>query len=301
MRALVLAALVSLAPLTAHADAAKAWSTAKAALPVDTAAVVNINVSALTKSPLFVALLPVILKKKPELQSKLDDIKRLCQLDMMDVVQGVVVALDADSGKGVVYIAVGKLDQPKLAACLHLISVDKKVPEITFTRTGNIVEAVEDKQKIYYAWAASDVIAFALDIHDRAELEKWTGGKGGISKSKVGPVLGKATTTAPIWGASGVEKPADPTLPMKSGYGSIKFTSGNVVVDFHAGMKNAKDATTGSVQANTNLSDAKKNLPAGVADLLKGITVTSVGDEVVIKMTASEKDLATMAPLLGMM
>jgi len=299
-RLLVLASLVSL-PLTAHADAGKAWTTAKAALPADTAAIVSANVSAMTKSPLFAAVLPVLLKKKPDLASALDDMKRVCKLDMLSVVQGVVFALDADNGKGAIYASVTGVDQPKVAACLQAIAKDKKGPDVTFTKTGNVIEAVADKQKIYYGWAASDVIVVALDVHDRAELDKWMGGKGAISKGLVGPVLAKAATGATIWGASGVEKAADPMLPMKLGYASVKLAGGNVALEFHAGMKTKKDATDGAAKANQGVTELKPNLPDGIKDLLNKLTISAVNDEVVMKFSASEKDLLVLTPILGML
>ena len=300
-RFLVLATLTSLAPITAHADAAKAWSAAKANLPSDATIVAGFNFGAIAKSQIFTEMFPKLVASSADLKEFLDLAKSACGIDPITAVAGAVIATDADKKSGVVYLALNGLDQAKLAACADKLAKAKGKGDekISFKKDGNIIEVTSTKQSksVFYGWVGSDVIVIPKD-GDKAGLQRWMGGKG-FSTSALGKVVGKVNTGAAAWGATTESKSIQAGMNMKGGYGSLDIAQGKITVGAHVVLGSPAEATQASTEANKQLAQLKTSgqLPAMFNSLLASLKVTSAADELVVGASAPEKDILAVAQM----
>ena len=300
-RFLLLATVTSLAPISAHADASKAWTAAKANLPADATIVVGVNMGAIAKSQIFAEMFPKLVASNPDLKDFLDLAKTSCGIDPITAVAGAIVATDADKKGGVVYLALNGLDQPKLASCADKLAKAKGKGDekITFKKDGNIVEVTSTKQTkpVYYGWIGSDVIVIPKD-GDKVGLQRWMSGKG-FSGSALGKAVGKVNTNAAAWGATTESKSLQPGMNMKGGYGTLDVAKGNITVGAHVTLGSPAEATQAATEANKQLGQVKASgqLPAMFNSLLGSLKVTSAADELVIGASAPEKDVLAVAQM----
>ncbi len=301
-RFLVLATLTSLAPITAHADAAKAWSAAKANLPSDATIVAGFNFGAIAKSQIFTEMFPKLVASSADLKEFLDLAKSACGIDPITAVAGAVIATDADKKSGVVYLALNGLDQPKLAACADKLAKAKSKggdEKITFKKDGNIIEVSSTKQtkSVFYGWVGSDVIVIPKD-GDKVGLQRWMNGKG-FATSPLGKIAGRVNTGAAGWGATTETKQVQPGMTMKGGFGSLDVAKGNITVNAHVMLSSPAEATQASTEANKQLTQIKTSgqLPAMFNSLLASLKVTSEGGDLVVGANAPEKDVLAVAQM----
>ncbi len=301
-RFLVLATLTSLAPITAHADAAKAWSAAKANLPSDATIVAGFNFGAIAKSQIFTEMFPKLVASSADLKDFLDLAKSACGIDPVTAIAGAVVATDGARTSGVVYLALNNLDQPKLASCADKLAKAKSKggdEKITFKKDGNIIEVTSTKQSksVFYGWVGSDVIVIPKD-GDKAALQRWMGGKG-FAGSALGKLAGKVNTGAAGWGATTESKQVQPGMNMKGGYGSLDVAKGNITVNAHVVLGTPAEAAQASTEANKQLAQIKTSgqLPAMFTSLLASLKVTSEASDLVVGANAPEKDVLAVAQM----
>jgi hypothetical protein len=303
-RFLVLATLTSLAPITAHADAAKAWSAAKANLPSDATIVAGFNFGAIAKSQIFTEMFPKLVASNADLKDFLDLAKSACGIDPITAIAGAVVATDTARTSAVVYLALNNLDQSKLASCADKLAKAKSKggdEKITFKKDGNIVEVTSTKQSksVFYGWVGSDVIVIPKD-GDKASLQRWMGGKAAFTGSTLGKLAGKVNTGAAGWGATTESKAVQPGMDMKGGYGSLDLAKGNITVNAHVVLATPAMAAQASTEANKQLAQIKTSgqLPAMFTSLLASLKVTSDASELVVGANAPEKDVLAVAQML---
>jgi hypothetical protein len=297
----VFAVAVCLVPLRADADAAKAWAAAKTNLPSTTNVLVGLNLTTLTKSSLFSMAFPLLLAQQPDVKSGLDLIKTTCKIDPMTVIDGLVVGMDKDQNTGAVFLALNGVDEAKIARCLEDVAKSKGQTDakVTITKDGTISEMTDGKHKAYVSWIGKDVLVMPLKFDDKAQLQKWTGAKGGLAKAPIGKVLSKVDTRAGIWAVTANEQDLD-GMKMKIGYGSLNSMKGSLVADLHIVVASAADAKSIADKAQTELAAkaADPALAANLQTMLKGVSVKSAGSEVLVKATMIEKDLLSLAGAL---
>ncbi|MCX5741812.1 MAG: hypothetical protein NT062_04845 [Proteobacteria bacterium] len=306
-----LAALIAVPLVSSPASAdTKALTAAQKSLGGNANVIIGVNVGSIVSSKLFQTMWPAMLAKGgADMKEGLDLADKQCGLDPLKAISDVVVAMDKDSKKGVVYIGLNdKLDQAKLEACTVKIGTAKKKPIPTFKKTGNLVEMTPGEKgregdKKYYAWVSADVIAVSTE-GDKDALAKWTGGKGLDKKAGLGALMAKTATTGAMWGAANVSNTVAPGVDVKGGYGSVGMSGGNLSVDVHAVMADAKVATDTATKATAQLAavtGAKgAGIPPGIQKALKAVTISGVGSEVVVKAGLSEADMQMLLGLLMM-
>lgn len=318
MRLVTIAAAVALAasPLAAHAET-KAWAAAKAGLPADTKLVIGIDMAALTKTQLFSTYYQKVLAKADASDTRvIDAVKAACKLDPMTSVQSVVIATndrgsDGDAD-GAAYIAFNGLDKAKLATCLPAAieiahaqkakeqakdkdakPVEPKADKVAIKNDGNITVITKGDTTSYIAWTASNVLVVPFHATDKAALTRWMSGKGALAKTSLQKSIAKANTSATIWGAGELTKELQPGTTLKGGYGSFNGAKGNLDVDTHLTLGSAEQATKLATDAKNQIEQAQKGgmLPPALAGLVKGVAISAANDELVIKASATEKDV----------
>ena len=292
------------APDRAAADAARAWAAAKDNLPAQTALVIGADLTAITRSQIFNTLVTLAMAKEPDAKKVFETIKTSCKIDPMTAVQGVVYAADADRKQGVVYLSMGPgLDQAKLTSCAEQVAKAQgaKDAKLTVTKVGAVTEITTDGKKSYISWIGADVLVVGKDVHDKAALEKWIGQKGALAKSPVAKLHGTANTKGAIWGVSSIVKELEPGVKMKTAYGALTMTGGNLGLDLHTTLDSAKAATDAVTKANTQIAQVTSSaqLPANIKTMLKQVSVKSAGPDVTVKASVPEADLLGLLSLMG--
>jgi hypothetical protein len=298
-KTLIIAALLVAIPVLARAQSAsRSWTAAQGVLPADLTVVAGVNMNVVRKSQLFTTLFPALIASEADARQTLDTIKASCSIDVVTVVSDFVVAMDK-SEKGAIYMALTGVDEKKVTSCLVAVGAKMANAKITAKRTGNIVEYSESgsKDKIYAGWIGTDVLVIALDPEDKALLERMMGGKGVGKTGDMARNIKSVNTGAAVWAAV-VQKEAMSGGTMKGGYGSLDLAGGIMNLDGHMVMGSAKEASAAAAEANKQIAGAAGSLGPDMDKVIKAVKVSSAGDELVFKMSISEKDVMTLMGML---
>ncbi len=287
----VVASCISLVALTANADT-RAWTAAKAGLPSDAKIVIGLDVGALQKTQLFTTYYPKLLAQNGT-GATFDKLKTECKIDPLVAVTSFVVATTSDQSEGAAYVSVSGIDRAKVSACFQSPGMSEKGTKVTVKQSGDIMEVNDGKATSYFGWVGKDVIVVPLKPEDKAQLQKWMGGKGALATSDVGKSLAKVNTSAALWGAGIATKEIKPGTTIKGGYGTVQTKTGNLDLDIHAVMASADQAKQFATDAKKQVDQMKQanGLPPAIAALAKGVTINAANDEVVVKANVVEKDL----------
>jgi hypothetical protein len=285
---------LSLLSVDARANT-RAWSAAKAGLPADARIVVGMDVAALRKTQVFAALLPRLLDKA-DADSVFKSIKAACKTDPVAMMQSAVIATSEDQEHGAVYIALAGIDRARLSSCVQAAAqqqADKDV-KVTIKHDGNVMQMSDGTESVFLGWVGKDVLVLPIKAQDRAELVKWTGGKGALAKSPVGKRLAKVNTAAALWVAADTIQEVQ-SVTIKGGYAAVTFSKGNLDADVRAVAESAAQATTLATTAQQRLDEARQIvlLPPAVGAVLRGVTIGSAAEEVVLKANVPEGDLVS--------
>jgi hypothetical protein len=285
----------------ARADVSRAWAAAKAGLPADTKIVVGVDVAAVQKTQLFATYYPR-LHDRPEVAGLLDAIKDGCKLDPLAVIQGIVFASWGERNDGVLYLAISGVDRNKLSSCLQATAqaapqqaeARDKPASVLIKQAGNITEVSRGGVTGYFGWVGKDVVVVALHTTDKPSLVKWMSGKGALARSDLGKLLARVNTSVAIWGARAGTMEVQPGMTTRGGYGAVSYARGQLSADLHAVMEDAGHAGSASMIINQELTLAKATgqIPSEVAPVLEAVTVSADNDEVRIKASVAEKDVA---------
>ena len=296
------AAAVCLISFRAEAGADKAWAAARANLPKDTSVVVGLDLAQLTKSSLFSFAFPLLLSQQADVKDGLDLVKSACQLDPLASVQGVVIGTDDAQSHGAIYIAVEGLDQAKLVSCLEAVGKAKgKDAEVAVRTVGKVTELGVGDKTIYLTWIGTSVLVLPLEFTSKDDLQRWSGGKGGLARSRVSKGTRKVNTRAAMWAVSAVAKELDDKVKMKLGYGAVTLAAATIAADLHVQVGSPADARAAADKAQGELSQLAANpgLAANLRAVLTSVSVTSAGDEIAVKGAMPESDvLSLMAALM---
>lgn len=281
--------------VSAHARAEpKAWTAAKAGLPADAKIVVGVDFAAIQKTQLFATYYPQLIEKA-DTDKLFATMKDTCKIDLLAAVQGLVVATADDREDGAVYLAVSGVDKAKLSSCLQRMvqGMADKTAKVTLKQDGNITQVSDGKDTAFVGWVGKDVLVVSLHAKDKPSLLKWMGGKGALARSEFGKSIAKINTSATLWGAADATQEVQTGITAKGGYGAATFSKGNLDVDLHAVMATADQATTMASSTKQQLEMVKlvPKLPPEIPAMLKTVTVTAAGEEVVFKGSFAEKDL----------
>jgi hypothetical protein len=292
------ASLVTLAAAPAHADT-KSWTAAKAIAPESTAVVVSVDVTAIQKSTIYQSMVPALIAQEDDAKEGLDTIKASCGIDALTVITDVTVVMNDPDGddQGLIVVGLNGINEAKTVACLKKIAKkEKKV--LTAKKAGKITELSikGERDKMYMAWLGKDVVAFATEPDQKALLTKMMAGKG-VSAALSAP-LGKVNTSAAGWMAFAKSMPIGPAGTMKTAYGSVNLTGGNIAVDVNVVMSSAAEAKKVVDEARKELAKGSAQLPPELQKVIKAIALTAAGDTVTVKLSLPESEAMSLLGLV---
>ena len=294
----------------AHADApGDAWAAAKGVIAPNPWVVMGLNLTALKGSSLFQQLFPQLLAQAGTAQEGLDRVKATCDIDVVAVVQGGVVALD-ETQKGAIYLSTKGMNSAKVGECLtKLAAKEEPAKKVTASKPDaqGIVEYTvqgDAQQHLYVAFLGKGVLVIATDALDKPALQKWLSGKGASAGTPTARALGSVNTGAPFWMVIAQEKSLAPDVnaTMKVIYGHADLAAGNINGDFRVLVGSAKEATDLSAYAQKQLDEVKKSgsLPPQAITLMQSVRIANAGDELQLKASMPEKEALTfLAAAMG--
>lgn len=289
------AVVVFFASFTARA-ATKSFTAATASLPSDIEILATSNLKSVRGTETFKKLFPELLKKSREAGDTVDTIKKECGIDPTTAFDDATLGLEKRE-RGAVFIAMSGVTETKLLDCVSKIAKSKTKSTVTSKKTGNVTEVKNDKSgdTLYFSWMAGDVLVLATDPEDKALLEKMIGGKGGVSKSKVGARLAKIDSTAALSVIWGKVTPVD-KMTVKNGELTLTASRGNVTVATTVEMGSSKEAEQVAAAANllSTFVNVPKSAPKELDKILKSLTAKASGSDVNITASSTEKELVTV-------
>jgi hypothetical protein len=298
MRAITCALVVvlGLGAGTARADVSKAWAAAKDNLPGNTQIFVAVDVAALAKLPMFGKVLAAVEKEERDLDKAHKLITKACGWDPITVIEGVVIAGDPTTKKGLAVYVQLSIDRAKASTCLEamLRDVAGTKEKITIKQDGKYTVASAGTRKddtAYFPWVAPNVVMIVPKPDDKSVVDAWHGQKT-FSTSPVAALLGKVDQKALVGGAFATDKP-DAWVPVTKAYGTWTNTAGKLTWNVLATFPDAKTATSMVDDLTKEVKrTATSDKPASYKKLWSSLSLKAAGAEVTMSSTATDKDLA---------
>jgi hypothetical protein len=302
---LLLAALAVSLAATARADApGDAWAAVKNRLPANPYVVMGANFATIKGSSLYQQVVEPLIKQNGDVSRGLDLVSSKCGINVVDVVQGAVVAID-EHQKGIIVLSTKGMDAARVTDCLGKVAeADDKPKKVTASKPAarGIVEcaASGESKKIYMAFLPKGVIAMATDPETKPLLERWMTGKGSPTSGPTGRALATVNTSAAVWLVVTQEKPMDPiNATMKVVYGTADVGGGNVNADFRIVTATPKQAGDLAAYANKQIDDLKKpdnsaQVPPELQRVIKTVRIVPNGDEVQLKASLPEAEALSL-------
>lgn len=286
---------------SAAADTSKAWATARDQLPATTRAVAVIDVAAGAKTQIGMKLLEVAIKEERDIRELYGLVKKVCQADPVSLVEGIVIAGDPATGRGVLFAQLS-IDRAKVAACIEgaLRSVGPKKPQLK--TDGNITQINYESDTLYLAWVAPQVVAISFEPEKKDALLAWIGQKGALAKTGVPAQIAKVDTKAVAWGALALDKPLDDDdFSVVSAHGAVTQGKAGLSISVRGTFSDAKKAkeTHGKMQKDLKEEAASKRTPPALKRLLSAVVLAAKDAELTISASASEADvIAVLSELM---
>jgi hypothetical protein len=304
MRTRILAVLATLLLFTASAQAdTKSWAAVKAKLPAGTQIVVGIDVTALAKTTVYAQVIQKFLDEEKDAKQGFDAIKAGCGVDVTTAVtDATIVAMAEPKEQILVAIGLNGIDKDKVSSCMQTIIGGSGSTKLTAKTKGKVTEysLAGKSEKLYIAWLAKDVIALTDDPTTKGKLEKMLAGK--AAKGDLKKMIGKTTTTSPVWFAVAMKEKIDEINgTFKGAYGQADLAAGTFTGKANAVVGSADEATKVAAMGNAELAKATVEIAKILPDLatvLKTARITATGAEVNVTGTVTEKQILGLIPQL---
>jgi hypothetical protein len=278
----------------ASATPNKSFTAAKGVLPSSIEVVGSSNVKAIRSTTLFQKLFPQLIQQEKDVADGLDKVKRTCGIDAVGSIDDVTVGVEGKD-VGLILVALSGVTEQKLTDCIVKIAKNETGETVTTKKSGNVIEFSSSKgnKKLYAAWLPGDVLAFGSDPTDKALLDRMLSGKGALDKSGIGPFLGKLAFDSAFAIAWSKQMPIE-KWTMKGGVLDVALAGSTFNGTTTIKLASSKEANEIASTGKQELSRAQSSAPKEIANVLKTILISSSGDEVTVKASATDKDLLAL-------
>ena len=265
-------------------------------MPADTSVAIGLDVTALAKSKTFQKLLPLLLSSQKEVKRGLEEFKVACKLDPLVAIKSIVVGLDATQSDGAVFINIPNFTPVKLQTCMQQIAKAEgkgaKTGSLKLRTVEHVTELSNHGRSLFFGWIGSDVLVMVpKHLESREALRAWM--NGGFDKGPLSKLMTSVNTSSAVFLASAAGKKIDASYTIKKGFGWLTLEKGNLAVKLDADMGSEASAKAVVAETNADLVQARENLPLPqLADMVRNVSITQSGTEMVITGTAVEKDFA---------
>jgi hypothetical protein len=286
--------LLGRASARVEADVSKAWAAAKDNLPANARAIGAIDVAAAVKTSTYAAIFAAISREEKDFAKAYEGIKQTCKMDPAQVIEGLIIAGDPDSERGILLVQ-HSIDRKKLGTCIQdVLRMIVGEPKATAKDDGAYITVAAGNDAVHFRWVNANVLAISFKPEKKAEYDTWLGGKGALAKSKLGEQVGKLDTKAIAWGAAAFDKPLDDNdLPVLTASGIVTHANKAFTLKLRGTMKDAKGAANVLAEMTKEIDrDLKKpRTPEPMKKLMRAIKIAATGADVTLDANMSETDL----------
>jgi hypothetical protein len=275
------------------------WDAVKRVVPVNAIGVVRLNLAALRKTSPFATHFPTLLGKEPKVKEALQDIQRLCKIDVVGSVEDLVLVIQTGDKVGA-FVKIQGVTQTKATACLASLARSKK-DSLTAQKSGNIVEYSfkKSKDKYYVGWLTPDVAVIASDVANRDLLESMLQpSHESLLALEIERKLTSENINGLAWGATSYSAQITPVATMKGAYGAVGVAGGVMSIQARLRFSSANEASRAVTEFNRQIAQTITRLPPTLSRMAQGIRLGSVGDEMTIAISVSEADVGSVISFL---
>lgn len=279
---------------TAHAES-KSWAAVKGSIHGKANIVMGGNLAAARSTKVFSSALQMMLSEEEDAKRAFEMIKTGCNIDVPAAIADFTVVM-RDGDDPLVVLALDGLDEAKLVGCVETLAAKElgKAVKLTAKKKGKITtySVPGEKEKLYFAWLAKDVLAFSEDPTAKGKLEKLLAGK--AAKGALGKYLGKVNSDHALWAGVSMKEKED-GLTILGGYGSVDLAAGKWNGTAHIVMGSDKDANTAAAMGNQGLGEIRtKAKGTSVSAMINSLVLAAVGAELEVKATLADADLTQL-------
>ena len=254
-----------------------------------------VNLAAAGSTKVFSSALQMMLSEEEDAKRAFEMIKTGCNIDVPAAIADFTVVM-RDGDDPLVVLALDGLDEAKLVGCVETLAAKElgKAVKLTAKKKGKITtySVPGEKEKLYFAWLAKDVLAFSEDPTAKGKLEKLLAGK--AAKGALGKYLGKVNSDHALWAGVSMKEKED-GLTILGGYGSVDLAAGKWNGTAHIVMGSDKDANTAAAMGNQGLGEIRtKAKGTSVSAMINSLVLAAVGAELEVKATLADADLTQL-------
>ncbi len=284
----------------------RAWTTLRPLLPESIVLAGQVNVATLRGSDTFKQLRRLA-EKDHDTSDIIGAFRSGCDVDLSEVVQDIAFAVTEGSDNQMLvalsFKGVGEADLLRCGEAAVTKKLNKGTPvKIEAKHTGAIVEysVAGEREHVFASWLAPDVVAFASDPTDRAQLERLIGGKGGwagaaTTRRGFGALLPGAAAWLVYVKAEHVD-----SYDLKLAAASANLSGGQLQLDlslFLADADSAKKAAADWTAQRDQLATGGRGVPPLVGQLVKAVQIVPADDVVHVTLAVPEKDFLSFFSL----
>ncbi len=289
--AAVVAVSVLALSTTAHAGS-KSWAAVKNSINAKATIVAGGSAGPVRSSKMFGSAVQLLLSEEHDAAEAFTMIKDTCSIDVIAAIADFTVVMQNPDDPLIVFGLDG-VDETKAVACIEAIALKQegKAVKLTAKKKGKVTtySVPGEKQQLYMAWLAKDVLAFTSDPTAKGKLEKMLAGK--AAKGALGKLVAKVNTDAPLWAAVAMKETED-GMHINGGYGQIEFAGGKFTGAAHVVLGSADEAAQAAAMGNAGLGEIKqKAAKTSVAALLNSIQITAAAAELTVAGAMADGDL----------
>jgi hypothetical protein len=285
-----------LSAATSFAAPPRSRVAAEAALPGDQEVIATIDAKTARSTDLFKKYFPLLLKEEGKAANDLAELKKLCGIDLVAVVDDVTVGVD-EQKRGAAFVALKGLSQANVLDCASKLAKAGGA-KLTFKKVGFITQISSDKnlEKNHFAWLPGDVLVISTKPEDRAELQRLLDGHGSFATSSIGQLFAKVPAEAAI-GLAWTKSIREKGIEIQRGSLSLGYASKAYNLKLAADVPTADEAekTATLVKMAPAALGALGGAPPVLEKLARSITAKANGKQVEIGLSAPEADVLAIA------
>ena len=290
----VVASALALSAASAHAGS-KSWAAVKGSINPKANVIAGGSFTAVRSTKLFSSALQMMLSEEHDAQEAFTLIKTNCNIDVPTAIADFTVIMK-DGDDPLVVLGLDGIDEAKTLKCLESIAGSQtgQAVKVTGKKKGKVTTytVAGEKDKLYFAWLAPDVLAFTEDPNKKGKLEKALAGK--AAKGALGKLVAKVNTDAPLWAAVAMKEKED-GMQINGGYGGVELAGGKFTGTVHVVMGSDADAQKAAAMGNAGLGELKqKAAKTAVAAFINSVTIAATGLELTVTGTVADGDLTKM-------
>lgn len=287
----VVASALALSAASAHAGS-KSWAAVKGSINPKANVIAGGSLGPVRSTKLFSSAVQLLVSEEHDVQEAFTLIKDACSIDVPAAIADFTVIMK-DGDDPLVVLGLDGVDEKRALTCLEAIGSKQtgKAVKVTGKKKGKVTtySIAGEKDKLYFAWLAPDVLAFTEDPNKPGKLEKALAGK--AAKGDLGKLVAKVNPDAPLWAAVAMKEKED-GMQINGGYGAVELAGGKFTGTVHVVMGSDADAQKAAAMGTAGLGELKqKAAKTSVAALINSVTIAATGLELTVTGAVADGDL----------